>query len=72
MLGKVATLTAEVSKLEAECSSLQVQLDCERDKYNKLLGESLAQEKSSEDVITNEPKGKIFQKTELYEHFMIP
>ena len=67
----MATLTAEVSKLEAECSSLQVQLDCERDKYNKLLGESLAQEKSSEeDVITTEPKGKIFQRNELY--FMIP
>ncbi|KAK8402432.1 hypothetical protein O3P69_000682 [Scylla paramamosain] len=57
LLGKVATLTSEVSRLESECSSLQVQLDCERDKYNKLLGESLAHEKSSEDVIT-EPKGE--------------
>ncbi|XP_063884846.1 uncharacterized protein LOC135113525 isoform X1 [Scylla paramamosain] len=56
LLGQVATLTSEVSRLESECSSLQVQLDCERDKYNKLLGESLAHEKLSEDVIT-EPKG---------------
>ncbi|XP_063888602.1 uncharacterized protein LOC135115593 [Scylla paramamosain] len=57
LLGQVATLTSEVSRLESECSSLQVQLDCERDKYNKLLGESLAHEKLSEDVIT-EPKGE--------------
>ncbi|XP_045134114.1 golgin subfamily A member 2-like isoform X2 [Portunus trituberculatus] len=57
LLGKVATLTSEVSRLESECSSLQIQLDCERDKYNKLLGESLAHENSPEDVIT-EPKGE--------------
>lgn len=55
LLGKVATLTSEVSRLESECSSLQIQLDCERDKYNKLLGESLAHEKTSEEVIS-EPK----------------
>lgn len=58
LLGKVAMLTGAVSKLEAECNSLQMQLDCERDKYNKVLGESLAKEDLPEDVLTDESRDK--------------